>query len=62
MLFTVVPTALATAMDVNLSNASLVSVSVTFATMVSYYALFLSGSFFYEVPFIRFFVNSIMVP
>ncbi|TXG55729.1 hypothetical protein EZV62_020985 [Acer yangbiense] len=31
--FTVVPTALATAMDVNLSNASLVFISVTFATM-----------------------------
>ncbi|KAF1890365.1 hypothetical protein Lal_00013619 [Lupinus albus] len=29
----VVPTALATAMDVNLSNASLISISVTFATM-----------------------------
>ncbi|XP_031743666.1 probable sugar phosphate/phosphate translocator At1g06470 isoform X3 [Cucumis sativus] len=31
--FTVVPTALGTALDVNLSNASLVSISVTFATM-----------------------------
>ncbi|XP_018731504.2 probable sugar phosphate/phosphate translocator At1g06470 isoform X2 [Eucalyptus grandis] len=31
--FTVVPTALATAMDVNLSNESLVFISVTFATM-----------------------------
>ncbi|KAG8386766.1 hypothetical protein BUALT_Bualt03G0183100 [Buddleja alternifolia] len=31
--FTVVPTALSTAMDVNLSNASLVFISVTFATM-----------------------------
>lgn len=33
---TVVPTALGTAMDVNLSNVSLVFVSVTFATMVSH--------------------------
>ncbi|XP_031253356.1 probable sugar phosphate/phosphate translocator At1g06470 [Pistacia vera] len=32
-LFRVVPTALATALDVNLSNASLVFISVTFATM-----------------------------
>ncbi|KAK4758924.1 hypothetical protein SAY87_020225 [Trapa incisa] len=32
-LYRVVPTALSTAMDVNLSNASLVSISVTFATM-----------------------------
>ncbi|RYR42935.1 hypothetical protein Ahy_A08g039367 [Arachis hypogaea] len=31
--FTVVPTAIGTAMDVNLSNASLVFISVTFATM-----------------------------
>lgn len=31
--FTVVPTALATALDVNLSNESLVFISVTFATM-----------------------------
>ncbi|KAL0443791.1 UNVERIFIED_CONTAM: putative sugar phosphate/phosphate translocator [Sesamum latifolium] len=31
--FTVVPTALSTALDVNLSNASLVFISVTFATM-----------------------------
>ncbi|XP_065850919.1 probable sugar phosphate/phosphate translocator At1g06470 isoform X2 [Euphorbia lathyris] len=31
--FTVVPTALGTALDVNLSNASLVFISVTFATM-----------------------------
>uniref|UniRef100_M1AD16 Integral membrane protein n=1 Tax=Solanum tuberosum TaxID=4113 RepID=M1AD16_SOLTU len=33
--FTVVPTALTTAMNVNLSNASLVFISVTFATMIS---------------------------
>ena len=33
--FTVVPTALATALDINLSNESLVFISVTFATMVS---------------------------
>lgn len=32
---TVVPTALGTALDINLSNASLVFVTVTFATMVS---------------------------
>ncbi|KAL5997773.1 hypothetical protein ACLOJK_008703 [Asimina triloba] len=32
-LFTVVPTALGTALDINLSNASLVFISVTFATM-----------------------------
>ncbi|XP_028760223.1 probable sugar phosphate/phosphate translocator At1g06470 isoform X2 [Neltuma alba] len=31
--FTVVPTALGTALDINLSNASLVFISVTFATM-----------------------------
>lgn len=35
--FTVVPTALGTAMDINLSNESLVFISVTFATMVSYF-------------------------
>lgn len=35
MPFTVVPTGLATALDVNLSNESLVFISVTFATMVS---------------------------
>ncbi|CAL5406767.1 unnamed protein product [Camellia sinensis] len=33
--FTVVPTALGTALDINLSNASLVFISVTFATMVA---------------------------
>jgi solute carrier family 35 protein C2 len=33
----VVPTALGTAMDINLSNESLVFISVTFATMVSYF-------------------------
>ncbi|KAL8510456.1 hypothetical protein ACS0TY_017319 [Phlomoides rotata] len=32
--FTVVPTAINTAMDVNLSNASLISISVTFANMI----------------------------
>lgn len=32
----VVPTALGTALDINLSNASLVFISVTFATMVRY--------------------------
>lgn len=32
-----VPTALGTALDINLSNASLVFISVTFATMVSTY-------------------------
>lgn len=32
--FAVVPTAIATALDVNLSNESLVFISVTFATMV----------------------------
>ncbi|THG13691.1 hypothetical protein TEA_007430 [Camellia sinensis var. sinensis] len=32
--FTVVPTALGTALDINLSNASLVFISVTFATML----------------------------
>lgn len=36
--FTVVPTALGTALDVNLSNASLVFISVTFATMVCSYS------------------------
>ncbi|AAF24821.1 F12K11.18 [Arabidopsis thaliana] len=35
--FAVVPTALGTAMDINLSNESLVFISVTFATMVSYF-------------------------
>lgn len=39
MLFAVVPTALGTAFDVNLSNASLVFISVTFATMVCLPAL-----------------------
>lgn len=39
MPFTVVPTALGTAMDVNLSNASLVFISVTFATMVCFPSL-----------------------
>lgn len=34
VLFVVVPTALGTALDINLSNASLVFISVTFATMV----------------------------
>lgn len=34
---TVVPTALGTALDINLSNASLVFVTVTFATMVSHF-------------------------
>lgn len=32
----VVPTAIGTALDINLSNASLVFISVTFATMVSF--------------------------
>ncbi|KAK6134418.1 hypothetical protein DH2020_031850 [Rehmannia glutinosa] len=39
--FTVVPTALSTAMDVNLSNASLVFISVTFATMVWKFVMFI---------------------
>lgn len=34
ILHAVVPTALGTALDINLSNASLVFISVTFATMV----------------------------
>ena len=38
--FTVVPTALATALDINLSNESLVFISVTFATMVSCFILY----------------------
>ncbi|KAF3778621.1 putative sugar phosphate/phosphate translocator [Nymphaea thermarum] len=41
----VVPTALGTALDINLSNASLVFISVTFATMVTY----LSGTFSYQL-------------
>lgn len=36
LLFAVVPTAIGTALDVNLSNISLVFISVTFATMVSF--------------------------
>lgn len=44
--FTVVPTAIGTALDINLSNASLVFISVTFATMVSF--LF---------PILRLFIN-----
>ncbi|RVW32990.1 hypothetical protein CK203_095586 [Vitis vinifera] len=44
--FTVVPTALGTALDINLSNASLVFISVTFATMVG-----LSGSVNLLLPY-----------
>ncbi|KAK8716413.1 hypothetical protein V6N13_043722 [Hibiscus sabdariffa] len=40
--YKVVPTALSTALDVNLSNASLVFISVTFATMVSFLIDFMS--------------------
>lgn len=36
-MFAVVPTAVGNALDVNLSNASLVFISVTFATMVRSY-------------------------
>lgn len=39
----VVPTALATALDINLSNISLVFITVTFATMVYF---FIKGSLF----------------
>lgn len=38
----VVPTALGTAFDVNLSNASLVFISVTFATMVGLFISYLN--------------------
>lgn len=59
MHFTVVPTALSTAMDVNLSNASLVFISVTFATMCKsaspIFLLVFAFAFRLESPSIRLF-------
>ncbi|KAJ7963864.1 Sugar phosphate transporter domain containing protein [Quillaja saponaria] len=53
----VVPTALGTAMDVNLSNASLVSISVTFATMCKsaspIFLLLFAFAFRLETPSIK---------
>ncbi|KAM7269923.1 hypothetical protein ACFE04_029137 [Oxalis oulophora] len=55
----VVPTALGTALDVNLSNASLVSISVTFATMCKsaapIFLLLFAFAFKLESPSIRLF-------
>ncbi|XP_021815372.1 probable sugar phosphate/phosphate translocator At1g06470 isoform X2 [Prunus avium] len=55
--FTVVPTALGTAMDVNLSNASLVFISVTFATMCKsaapIFLLLFAFAFRLEAPSVR---------
>ncbi|KAG7022982.1 putative sugar phosphate/phosphate translocator [Cucurbita argyrosperma subsp. argyrosperma] len=53
----VVPTALGTALDVNLSNASLVSISVTFATMCKsgspIFLLLFAFAFRLETPSLR---------